>query len=357
MRCRDIVVENNVKIFEYLNPNDNVNLSQLTNGDKLNVLFQLKKYYLEIRKKLGFSQDITFGLEIEIGDSLTHIIELEMNNIFGYNDWKLVPEDSIPNGAEINSPILTDSEKTWMDVENICDIASCNGCITDNTSAHVHIGVQILGNNSKYWRNFALLWATYENIIFRFLYGEYISQRSIISEFAMPVSSDFIKNLDRIEERSKVANAGHMFKIFDSGDDNIKVRRRKSVNFTNVSKLQSYMYNSFGIMNTVEFRSANGTFNPVIWQNNVNLIVKLMLYCKSAKFDEDVIMRRLKQIIDEEIPSDIYRYSRIYNDQAIELCDLIFDNNLDKIYFLRQYIKDGIVSSKPLVKSREYTRW
>ena len=34
---------------------------------------------------------------------------------------------------------------------------------------------------------------------------------------------------------------------------------------------------------------------------------------------------------------------------------LVFDNNLDKVYFLRQYIKDGSVSSKPFVKSRSFT--
>ena len=61
-------------------------------------------------------------------------------------------------------------------------------------------------------------------------------------------------------------------------------------------------------------------------------------------------------IISDDIPSNIYKYSRIYMEQAIELADMIFDNNLDKVYFLRQYIKDGSVSNKPLVKSREFTR-
>jgi hypothetical protein len=27
--------------------------------------------------------------------------------------------------------------------------------------------------------------------------------------------------------------------------------------------------------------------------------------------------------------------------EAIELADIIFDNEIDKLYFLRQYIKDG----------------
>ena len=33
------------------------------------------------------------------------------------------------------------------------------------------------------------------------------------------------------------------------------------------------------------------------------------------------------------------QYSDIYLDDAIELSDLIFDNELDKMYFLKQYLK------------------
>ena len=53
---------------------------------------------------------------------------------------------------------------------------------------------------------------------------------------------------------------------------------------------------------------------------------------------------------------NLNKYGYIYLEQTIELADLIFDNNLDKIYFLSQYIKDGSVSSKTFVKSKEFTR-
>ena len=64
----------------------------------------------------------------------------------------------------------------------------------------------------------------------------------------------------------------------------------------------------------------------------------------------------MKEINNDNIPSNIYKYSRIYMEQAIELADMIFDNNLDKIYFLRQYLKDGNVTNKHLVRSKEFTR-
>ena len=36
----------------------------------------------------------------------------------------------------------------------------------------------------------------------------------------------------------------------------------------------------------------------------------------------------------------------IYLEQALELCDMIFTNNFDKVYFLRQYLKSFEVCKK-----------
>ena len=87
---------------------------------------------------------------------------------FNGEGWIMVPDDSLSNGAEINTPKLTDCEDTWIDLNYECRIVAENAYVMDNTSAHVHIGTQILGKNPKYWRNFSILWATYENVIYRF---------------------------------------------------------------------------------------------------------------------------------------------------------------------------------------------
>ena len=51
-------------------------------------------------------------------------------------------------------------------------------------------------------------------------------------------------------------------------------------------------------------------------------------------------------------------------DQALELCDMIFTNNLDKVYFLRQYLKSfqvcrekDIYAQEPIyTKARKFTK-
>ena len=182
-------------VLEFLG-NSDVIISELTNSDRIFMLKLLEKYYLSLRSRIGIDNDISFGLEIEFEEANKDMISEELDMKFASGSWSMVRDDSLSNGAEINSPVLEDNSKTWIDLS--CVIVNRYAYVMDNTSGHIHIGTQILGNNAKYWRNFALLWATYENVIFRFLYGEFVSPRSRIDEYAKPVSLDFIDNLDRI---------------------------------------------------------------------------------------------------------------------------------------------------------------
>ena len=111
--------------------------------------------------------------------------------------------------------------------------------------------------------------------------------------------------------------------------------RDKAVNFNNV-KIDCCDKVIFG--NTIEFRCPNGSLNPIIWQNNVNLLVKLLEYTKDPKFNHDIIDKR--QMINQTKYMNLYWYKEVFLQQALELSDMIFDNNLDKIYFLKQYFKD-----------------
>ena len=45
-------------------------------------------------------------------------------------------------------------------------------------------------------------------------------------------------------------------------------------------------------------------------------------------------------------------YDEIYLEQALELCDMLFTNNLDKVYFLKQYLK----SFQVLEKNYDYAK-
>lgn len=364
----------NDDIFKKFNPFGNENFLELSNSDRLSIISLIKQYSIGLRDRLNFDEDITFGLEIEFENAKRKVIEGELAELFSDGKYSVVDDRSLLNGGEINSPILVNNENTWRELSKVCEIVSKNAYVLDNVGGHIHIGMHVLGNNPKYWANFAKLWAAYENVIFRFLYGEYISPRSGIVEQAFPIARDFIGDFDKIIARKEDIISCYMLKLLDKA----KVRKR-CVNLTNISDTDAYNYDIVGNKNTIEFRSPNGTFDPVIWQNNVNLLVHLLLYAKSESFDEECLNRRIQQLIDNDILfngdrylevkerkdisiSDMFfytnlsKYSYVYIEQAMELADLIFTNNLDKIYFLRQYIKSGLVSSRPFVKSDGFTR-
>ena len=125
--------------------------------------------------------------------------------------------------------------------------------------------------------------------------------------------------------------------------------KNQFINLSNASYLGEEYVN-----NTFEYRAPNGTLDPVIWQNNLNIIVKMMKYCNSDNFNLELVENRISKNI---MNLSNYKYYRSIDiDGLLEFADLIFDNNLDKIYFLRQYLKDRkYTDNKVLVLSRKFT--
>ena len=95
-------------------------------------------------------------------------------------------------------------------------------------------------------------------------------------------------------------------------------------------KYQAVNFRHYDTLKTIEFRCPNGTLNPVIWQNNINTVTKLMLAARNKKIDEDFLDYKLEKEPD--------KFTLL--PKALELADIIFDNDLDKMYFLKQYKKD-----------------
>ena len=72
-----------------------------------------------------------------------------------------------------------------------------------------------------------------------------------------------------------------------------------------------------------------------------------------------------EKFLDYKLKNEYFTYSgneHLYNNiclkNALEFSDLVFDNNLDKIYFLRQYFKDfqDNYGLKEAVKAKEFTK-
>ena len=312
-------------IFKFLNPNGNDKLTKMHKLDLQNLIILIDDYYIQLREQLGFEQYVTFGLELEFEDAMRERIVSKLNIAFPNGDWIIKDEPSLRDGYEINSPILRDTNKNWENLNKVCNIVERFATIGERSGGHIHAGTQTLGKKTNSWLNFIKLWSVYENVIFRFAYGSYLTARSNIKSYAAPCAKEFWNDY-MLLKNSNVSLVDIITRI--------QHKRHQAVNF---SKVYIPSCHKFEPNNTIEFRCPNGTSDAAIWQNNTNLFIKILEYSKSSLFNDDIIEKRHNLVFDKY--NELKWYNEIYLDQALELCDLLFNNNFDKIYFLRQYLK------------------
>ena len=358
------MLDNDRTIFDYINPCDNLMLSSMEHDFIDEMVRCLDKYYLEYRDSLGLSNFDTFGIEIEIEHFIGYGNRNFLNSYLGLAEavgskkWDSRNDQSLNQGREFVSEILIDDIECWKKIRNACAYVGTQGKIDVNCGSHVHAGAQILGENSLYWYRLFKIWSIYENVIYRFSYGEYLTHRPQILKYARPAACFYDERLRLLDDGLNYGTL-EMLKIVEPSliIDDDRWSKKFGLSYWRMLADDNYdMYEDFNKLNvgcTVEFRTPNPTLDEVVWQNNINFFIKLMLYCKSDNFDMDILNRRYSSVCG--LFDNLWAYSSIYLDQALELCDLIFDNNLDKIYFLRQYLKSFQVSDKPFVKSRSFT--
>ena len=186
--------------------------------------------------------------------------------------------------------------------------------------------------------NLIKLWTVYEHVIYLFAYGENDKPRTSLVTYAYPVApyyNEFLKEYEsnksayqHILNGKQINKETNLYFLISNCATNLNALGN-GLNFGHCNGA------NIDDKNTIEFRCPNGTLSHIIWQNNINFFVKLLLYCRSNNFDIDFINKKMKNYEVKKLE----QYSDIYLDDAIELSDLIFDNELDKMYFLKQYLK------------------
>ncbi len=330
------------KIFELLNPTDNDKLLDLKGYDLQDFLYYLNNFYLTLRDSLGLDENVTFGMELEFERSNKALITRDLVHQNLDEEFKVKHDGSLGmGGGEIATPVLRDLEVDWEKLEKVCKICSSHATIMGKAGGHIHIGAQILGFNTTTFLNFLKLWAVYENIIFRFSYGEFLTGRDGIKTYAYSVREKFEDIVNRYKNSDDVSIYGLL--------QNVVTNKYQAANFQHITS-----FNRKQERNTIEFRCPNGTLNPVIWQNNLNFFVRLIEYARSNEYNDDIVSERRN--FNEDLIDNTVEYNKIYLRQALELSDMIFNNNLDKVYFLRQYLKQFESTNQPLAKAKPFTK-
>ncbi len=325
----------------------NIPFVKLNKKDLNYFLKKLKKHCIEYRKKLNIAFNIYFGIEIEVDESEREefyyyvsricpnffIYEtLEYSNY--YKDWLIKPEVSTNYGFEIISPVLSNNDVAWNAIKEVCILLKNKNCkVSDKTAAHIHFDSGILENNIETLKNFIILWSVFENIIYRFSYGENLNYRSNLTTYSIPI-------------KNKVLNNYNSAKNCDTEENFIKAL---NLSFEQIFGIDFHRYISKEHKakgtDTIEIRCPNGTVKPEIWQNNINFFTHLLLYAKNNNFNFTEINKMFIKLNQDTIVDSLDNYKNIDIKKALKLSDLIFNNNLDKINFLKQYYKNGLESS------------
>lgn len=293
----------------------NDKLSKLSKNELIELKEQIKTSKLYYRDNLGFDKNITFGMEIEYEDLDKKLVDSYIKT--NQHGWISDFDDTVATGGEIKSYILTDKISTWTELGNICSFLEEKKAITNkNAGGHIHIGSHILKGNYVFWRQFLKTYILYEKELFTFLAGEEEKLRPLARNCASPIAPIILEDIDYLNSATDFLDIYYQVFFKD---------RNWAVNFTNVLPDSAKIYHK----NTLKFRSPNSSKKDIIWQNNTNTLVKLMIAPEKGLVDEELIDYKLSR-----------GFSNVTSgEKALEFVDTIFDNNLDKIYFLKQYTK------------------
>ena len=150
--------------------------------------------------------DYTFGIELEFTGGLTSDeTELIINHLIekGYirKGWAVHFDKSVIDeegkGAEIVSPVLTDTKQTEQELDIILRVINLiGGKMTDKVGCHIHYGTQCLGNNIEHIKNYFKLYTINEPLLYKISKGDLNSVRVGCHEFAKPIQKRLMNVID-----------------------------------------------------------------------------------------------------------------------------------------------------------------
>lgn len=273
------------------------------------------------RDSLELSPLTKFGLEIE----MDHLSLNKINDIKDKYDNKkgyIVYEDtSLKNGGiELATRVMGNLPKNWIELKELSDYLKKKRPDFENSSLQVNLNCHMDYNELVF---FLKLYAYYEDIIYRYSKGNDRVLRYGADIYAHSIREALKRTINFGKDEIDVVEAFLNSKTFGVAlKDNCGKENLRS-----------------GI-NLIEFRTPNGTLNPILWQNYVMLFQSMIDFVESGDwygytFDID-------KLSDREFDLN----------KAIEFANIVFVSEKEKLLFLKQYIDNRKLESLLLTKKR-----
>lgn len=254
---------------------------------------------------------ITFGLELEcLTENYKEVLNCE--NIL--KNWKITKDASVEKGVEIISPVLNYDQESINELKYVCEMLARNNFSVDNTcGGHVHLGFVYFEDVFEY-ATFLTLYSRIENLLYIIGNRSGMTTRDSFSEFATFLNDDTLNIVNNINYAKFNSMDSYVNLIKDT-----QYNKYYGLNLTNIGNKEK---------NTIEFRFPNGEldFNEII--HNVKLFAKLFEVSKEITYTRDKKLLSLYRDIISSYDMDM---------QIENLLDLLFDNDLDKEFYMDRY--------------------
>ena len=304
--------------------------------------------YINGNKRLGMPDFFKFGIEIEADNVYTSepfgLYSGKSAEYITSKNWHMATEYEealvSDGGAELVSPILTDSEKDWQDVADICEhmkrypgLKGKEVVANEKCGLHVHFDSKCLTSNPKIFRNFMRLYAESEELLYKMCNdkNDPIRKGAINKNFngiehmvsamwrngmAAPIGKKVLKQIENDTLKVSYKKFGKLKML--AGKYKLDERRYAGLNLTNIGNPNK---------DTIEFRMANGTLNPEVIKQNVFLYASLINTAIEVSNNPEKYKYRLEEF---------YRTDMDEREKAISFLNLVIENPEDrKIYMDR----------------------
>lgn len=273
----------------------------------------------EYRDELTIPKHVNFGLELELDkidpDRVYKLVKSEIGN-----DWQVKSDVTLTDGksAEIVSPILHNDKDTWIILRKVSELLYQLDADYDKCSFQVNYDGYFLPSVQEKL-DFLKFFSMYEDIVYRFSKGEDCEYRYSLEIYAHPIFSD-------LKHAVLAMDKGFNFYTPEFIIDTFSGRKRYGVEFkTNNQDL-------------IEFRTPNMTNNPLLWQNYINTFYHMLVATSNGNYNKEAVEQYIKNV-DKMYLLENYELEK--KEKALNFCDIIFEDSIDKNSFMQQYLREN----------------
>jgi len=314
--------------------------------ERRELIKKIRRNRYDLKTSLGFPEEVTFGIEIEFVRAsrarVDEVIERQKGKGELSDGWKVVDERTVNHGkylelgGEVVSPILTDDPNSWVEIEKICELLKkYNAGINEKCGGHIHFGYQILGLSTNAWKRMFQMWRAYEDVLYKFSAGDMCMPRKAVYSYAKPIAHELRTNYNKRKDGYGEGLSGLSKLIADYINE---CDGAVGLNLYNINPSQNLQNIANEKKTTIELRCPNSSINAQTWQNNIKTFGLMLLACRSLTAKQEKVLKRrlLEMPKSESRPEEYYK---INLEKAFEFCDIVFEDEGDKIDFLTQYLR------------------